>query len=134
MSENRGNRPEHWDSSTNTTAAKAVGTYPGGSCPTTGLLRPAADSRADARATPVPSRRGPRPALGPGKAPVDRRGGDDRCAAVRWAARRADVGAPPAGFARGGPASQGLTPEWRGGPMERTGSLPILTVAGSEYS
>src|SRR5207247_8458591 len=58
------------------------------------------------------------PALapGPGKAPVDRRGGDDRCAAVRWAARRADVGAPPAGFARGGPASQGLTPGRRGGP------------------
>src|SRR5438552_18844443 len=100
--------------------------------PSSGLLRLAADSRADARATPVPSRRGPRPALGPAKAPVDRRGGDDRCAAVRWAARRADVGAPPAGFARGGPASLGLTPGRRGGPMES--SLPILTVAGSEYS
>src|SRR5213593_4610569 len=81
--------------------------------PSSGLLRLAADSRADARATPVPSRRGPRPAPGPGKAPVDRRGGDDRCAAVRWAARRADVGAPPAGFARGGPAFQGLTPGTR---------------------
>src|SRR2546425_11152189 len=102
--------------------------------PSSGLLRPAADSRADARARPVASRRGPRPALGPGMAQVERRGGDDRCAAVRWAARRGDVGAPPAGFARGGPASQGLTPGRRGGPMERTGSLPILTVAGSEYS
>src|SRR2546428_11304418 len=96
--------------------------------PSSGLLRPAADSRADARATPVPSRRGPRPALGPGKAPVDRRGGDDSCAAVGWAARRADVGAPPDGFDRGGPAFMGIKPGGGGGPIERLKT--ILTDAG----
>src|SRR2546425_7890157 len=98
-----------------------------------GLPSPAVGSRNDAGPTPVRNRRGPRPAPGPGKAQVDRRGGDDRCAAGRRAPRRTNVGVPPAGFARGGPAAQAVTPGRGEDAMERTGSLPILMVAGSEY-
>jgi len=59
----------------------------------------------DDRSASVRDRGDPRPAPGPPGACVDRRGGDDRCAAGRRAPRCADGGVRATGFARRGPAS-----------------------------